>query len=343
MLFGLVWALSITFGSNDNNASSCAPNPLSSNVSTAWQIHADWLSCSTQKFVTIGDTTKAKMLYQPPTWKKTGDVLHPRKLASQESWTIVDLSNKTLSMSRTNISSTRNAQAKRTKQYVDLLDCNGKVFAVLELLQTAPQASAPRLWVLDDQGRFIARVHAHVIPVIDTLTYSVFACDGPQQVKSGCPKSNTTKTIEFKSPAVFFVDIWTVQFEDVHNVHEPLATDLRVIAHIAALSASPRGISYCAGIVFALVAIPLCIIAVCLCIFHRRLCCAKDDERKVDERSLLLAGPELTSMSESDSIEITSDFAPAGHASASFDPYSTVYEKGSDEESEDREDPDPSI
>ena len=36
-----------------------------------------------------------------------------------------------------------------------------------------------------------------------------------------------------------------------------------------------RGISFCAEIIFILVAIPLCIIAVCLCIFHRRLCCDK--------------------------------------------------------------------
>lgn len=193
------------------------------------------------------------------------------------------------------MSSVRNVQAKHSKQFTELRDCDGKLFATLELLQTTSAQSAPRLWILDDRGRFVARVHASTIPVVGRITYSVLACDGPQQLQADCPKWNTTKAIEFKSPAIFFVDVWTIQVEA--DLEGSLATDLRVVAHIAALSASPRGIPFCMGIIFILVAVPICIIVVCMCIFHRRRCCAQEDNRKVDEKSLLTAGPEMVNFS----------------------------------------------
>lgn len=311
MLFGLALVLSTTLG-NHNNTNRCAPNPFTSNVNTEWQIHADWLSCSTQKVITIGDTTKAKMLYLPPTWKKQTSYFGRKKVATEASWTIVDMSNNTLSVSATNMTA-----GMRTRQFIDLYDCNGEIFAVLELLQSPSDASAPSLWILDDRGYFVARVYVHTIPVVNIIKYSVFACDGAQELKTGCPKSNTTKTVEFKSPSVFFLDIWRMNFEG-HALHESLATDLRVISHIAALSASPRGISFCAEIIFILVAIPLCIIAVCLCIFHRRLCCDKSTRASVDESSLLTAGPEMIQLSEDFAqTSMTNTDAPANDMFAS--------------------------
>lgn len=69
--------------------------------------------------------------------------------------------------------------------------------------------------------------------------------------------------IMFPSPCAMCIWIYTLTLAD--------PTQLRL----------QRGIPFCMGTVFVLIAVPLFVIAVCLCIFHRRRCCAQVRRRRV--------------------------------------------------------------